>query len=101
MHGRLCSDAPAQTSCSTSVVSEGRGMHAGGAGEHMYMCQCHAGEHVHVPIPRARKKEMHLMCWALLARKNYGNHIAASHSRQPLVKGERLVRYEVNAVMPK
>ena len=26
-------------------------------------------------------------------------HIDASHSRQPLVKGERLVRYEVNAVM--
>ena len=33
-------------------------------------------------------------------RKNYGSHIDASHSRQPLVKGERLVRYEVNAVMP-
>ena len=26
-------------------------------------------------------------------------HIDASHSRQPLVKGEILVRYEVNAVM--
>ena len=33
-------------------------------------------------------------------RKNCGSHIDASHSRQPLVKGERLVRYEVNAVMP-
>jgi hypothetical protein len=33
-------------------------------------------------------------------RKNSGSHIDASHSRQPLVKGERLVRYEVNAVMP-
>ena len=32
--------------------------------------------------------------------KNSRNHIDASHSRQPLVKGERLVRYEVNAVMP-
>ena len=32
--------------------------------------------------------------------KNSGSHIDASHSRQPLVKGERLVRYEVNAVMP-
>jgi hypothetical protein len=32
-------------------------------------------------------------------RKNSGSHIDASHSRQPLVKGERLVRYEVNAVM--
>ena len=32
-------------------------------------------------------------------RKNSGSHIDASHSRQPLVKGERLVRYEGNAVM--
>ena len=32
-------------------------------------------------------------------RKNLGSYIDASHSRQPLVKGERLVRYEVNAVM--
>ena len=32
--------------------------------------------------------------------KNCGSHIDASHSRQPLVKGERLVRYEVNAVIP-
>ena len=41
--------------------------------------------------------------WQLLGhicpRKNSESHIAASHSRQPLVKGERLVRYEVNAVM--
>ena len=34
------------------------------------------------------------------SRKNSGSHIDASHSRQPLVKGERLVRFEVNAVMP-
>ena len=34
------------------------------------------------------------------SRKNSGSHIDASHSRQPLVKGERLVRYEVNAVIP-
>ena len=31
--------------------------------------------------------------------KNSGSHIDASHSRQPLVKGERLVCYEVNAVI--
>ena len=31
--------------------------------------------------------------------KNCISHIDASHSRQPLVKGERLVRYEVNAVI--
>ena len=36
---------------------------------------------------------------ALELRKNWGSHIDASHSRQPLVKGERLVRHEVNAVM--
>ena len=30
--------------------------------------------------------------------KNWCSHIDASLSRQPLVKGERLVRYEVNAV---
>ena len=29
----------------------------------------------------------------------FGSHVDASHSRQPLVKGERLVRYEVNAVI--
>ena len=33
------------------------------------------------------------------APKNCDSHVDASHSRQPLAKGERLVRYEVNAVM--
>ena len=37
--------------------------------------------------------------WGTRPRKNYESHIDASLSRQPLVKGERLVRYEVNAVM--
>ena len=46
-----------------------------------------------------QKYVRNLTGWVLKTRKNYGNHIAASHSRQPLVKGERLVRYEVNAVM--
>ena len=32
-------------------------------------------------------------------RKNARSHIDAPHSRQPSVKGEILVRYEVNAVM--
>ena len=36
---------------------------------------------------------------ALGLRTNWGSHIGASHSRQPLVNGERLVRNEVNAVM--
>ena len=36
----------------------------------------------------------------IAVRKNWESHIDASHSRQPLVKGERLVRYEVNAVIP-
>ena len=35
----------------------------------------------------------------IAVHKNWGSHIDASHSRQPLVKGERLVRYEVNTVM--
>ena len=42
------------------------------------------------------------ICSQLLAPrrlKNCVSHIDASHSRQPLVKGERLVRYEVNAVI--
>ena len=38
-------------------------------------------------------------CWRAGPLKNSGSHIDASHPRQPLVKGERLVRYEVNAVM--
>ena len=33
--------------------------------------------------------------------KNNGSHIDASLSRQPLVKGERLVRAEMNAVINK
>ena len=36
----------------------------------------------------------------LQPRKNSRIHIDVSHSRQPLVKGERLVRYEVNTVKP-
>ena len=36
----------------------------------------------------------------IAVRKNSGSHIDAPHSRQPLVKCERLVRYEVNPVMP-
>ena len=35
----------------------------------------------------------------LLEPWSSASHIDASHSRQPLVKGERLVRHEVNAVM--
>ena len=37
--------------------------------------------------------------WGTSPRKNSEIHIDVSHSRQPLVKGERLVRYEVNTVM--
>ena len=37
--------------------------------------------------------------WGRRSRNNGGSRIDVSHSRQPLVKGERLVRYEVNAVM--
>ena len=40
-------------------------------------------------------------CFSLdiTVHKNSESHIDASLSRQPLVKGERLVRYEVNAVI--
>jgi hypothetical protein len=37
--------------------------------------------------------------WGGMPRKNSEIHIDVSHSRQPLVKGERLVRYEVNTVI--
>ena len=37
--------------------------------------------------------------WDLRPHKNSEIHIDVSLSRQPLVKGERLVRYEVNTVM--
>jgi hypothetical protein len=40
-----------------------------------------------------------LRCWGTRPRKNSEIHIDVSHSRQPLVKGERLVRYEVNTVI--
>ena len=37
--------------------------------------------------------------WSMKLLKNCESHIDASHSRQPTVKGERLARNEVNAVM--
>ena len=37
--------------------------------------------------------------WTLLSAKNWARHIDASHSQQPLVKGERSVRCEANAVI--
>ena len=48
---------------------------------------------------RASDEPVRRSCWDQRSLKNSGSHIDASHSRQPLVKGERLVRYEVNAVM--
>ena len=43
--------------------------------------------------------ESSIAVFLLRQLKNFRSHIDASHSRQPLVKGERLVRYEVNAVI--
>ena len=57
----------------------------------------HSKESIH-----AHNERHHEYGWAVLdiaVHKNWGSHIDASHSRQPLVKGERLVRHEVNAVM--
>ena len=48
---------------------------------------------------RACRRVLRFLVGARGPLKNSGSHIDASHSRQPLVKGERLVRYEVNAVM--
>ena len=50
----------------------------------------------------AHMHQARVIIWMLdtAVHKNWESHIDASHSRQPLVKGERLVRYEVNAVTP-
>ena len=44
-----------------------------------------------------------LLCYVsvgtLRFRKNWRSHIDAPHSRQPLVTGESLARYEVNVVI--
>ena len=58
----------------------------------------------HTHIDTNRHKETHTHTHLAIvgtqgSLKNSGSHIDASHSRQPLVKGERLVRYEVNAVI--
>jgi hypothetical protein len=58
------------------------------------MVICHEGMAV-----RASTACRHGLLGSMGARKNYESHIDASLSRQPLVKGEILVRYEVNAVM--
>ena len=50
-------------------------------------------------LPSARNARLAIV-GAQGLHKNSGSHIDASHSRRPLAKGERLVRYEVNAVMP-
>jgi len=51
----------------------------------------------------AEKEEESVCKWGFVGPqgpvKNSHIHISASLSRQPLVKGERSVRYEVNAVM--
>ena len=50
-------------------------------------------------VPLAVSDGCCFCCWSTKLRKNCVSHIDASQSRQPLVKGERLVRHEVNAVM--
>ena len=51
----------------------------------------------HTSLPHKHPQPMHNV--GALLPKNGANHIDAHHSRQPLVKGERLVRYEVHAVI--
>ena len=57
----------------------------------------------HACQPSNKEFPLFYLKWNVLLgntpRKNWGIHIAAFLSRQPLVKGERLVRYEVNAVI--
>ena len=56
----------------------------------------------HQTLRKQSKPNLHTDACHIGARrlhKNSGSHIDASLSRQPLVKGERLVRYEVNAVI--
>ena len=60
-------------------------------------------QHPTPPSARAPNHALakHERCWAPpRARKKSRSHIDAYLSRQPLLKSERLVRYEVNAVMP-
>ena len=51
-----------------------------------------------------QRRFVEVMVWMYIvgtrrSRKSCGSHIGAAQPRQPLVKGERLVRYEVSAVM--
>ena len=48
---------------------------------------------------RACRRVLRFLVGARGPLKNSGSHIDPSHSRQHLVKSERLARYEVNAVM--
>ena len=60
------------------------------------------GQASHVQFPKQGNNNISICFWVLglnEPRKNSGSHIDASHSRQPFVKGEKLARYEVNAVM--
>ena len=51
-------------------------------------------------LSSGERDRAHISCWNHEgSTKNCVSHIDVSHSRQPLVKGERLVRYEVNTVI--
>ena len=60
---------------------------------------CHRPPAAAAAAATTARPDSHLLLGAQSSRKNSISHIDASLSRQPLVKGERLVRYEVNAVM--
>ena len=56
------------------------------------------------PVPQYDGKELFrrfLSCWARGPQKIHIIRIGAPLSRQPLVKGERLVRFEVSAAIPR
>ena len=52
-----------------------------------------------VSIRRCRLVVLYMLKYFPFPATKSQIHIDVSHSRQPLVKGERLVRYEVNTVM--
>ena len=69
---------------------------------HIHQSMCHARctwLAAVLPLPTADIQASDSLLLGLEPHKNWRIHIDVSHSRQPLVKGERLVRYEVNTVM--
>ena len=97
--GSACASPASQANCDwmKGVIATAKHKHC----SHL-SSKCNA-----MPIgsPKSRSRPNYRECAAPYHRvgdeplKNNGSHIDASLSRQPLVKGERLVRAEMNAVI--